>query len=57
VPGAVGDYWGEIAEDDGAARLAAVIIAIMAARPGDNAERYDKRPSFTPAADRNRPHP
>jgi hypothetical protein len=51
------DYWGEISQDSGAARLAAVIIAIMAARPGDDAERYDKRPSFTPAADRNRPHP
>jgi hypothetical protein len=50
------DYWGEISEDAGATRLAAVIIAVIAAHPGDDGERYGRRPSFQPA-ERDRPHP
>jgi hypothetical protein len=51
------DYWGRLSEDNGAAQLATVIIAVMATRPGDDAERYGARPTFQPAGERNRPHP
>ena len=51
------DYWGEVSADAGAAQLATVIIAVMATHPGDDAERYGARPTFQPAAERNRPHP
>lgn len=51
------DYWGRISDDAGAADIAAVIIAIMASRPGDDGQRHDRRPTFQPAADRDRPHP
>lgn len=51
------DYWGHIAEDAGAADLAAVIIAIMGRQPGDHPDRYGARPTFQPAAERDRPHP
>jgi hypothetical protein len=51
------DYWGEISQDAGAAHLAAVIIAIMATRPGDDSERYGRQPGLQPAEERGRPHP
>jgi hypothetical protein len=51
------DYWGEISEDAGAARLAAVIIAVMATRLGVDGESYGTRPAFQPAPERDRPHP
>jgi hypothetical protein len=51
------DYWGHIADDAGAADIAAVIIAIMATRPGDHPKRYGRQPVFQPAEERNRPHP
>jgi hypothetical protein len=51
------DYWGHLADDAGAADLAAVIIAIMAARPGDTGARYGARPTSQPAEERGRPHP
>ena len=51
------DYWGHVGDDTAAAQLAAVITAIMASRPGDDATRYSTRPTFQPTAERNRPHP
>jgi hypothetical protein len=52
------DYWGYVSDDTGAAQLAAVITAIMAARPGDDAARYGTRPTFQPAPEeRDRSHP
>ncbi len=51
------DYWGQIGDDAGAADIATVIIAIMATRPGDNAEPYS-RAAYRPAPEkRDRPHP
>jgi hypothetical protein len=49
-------YWGDLADDDAAARLATVIKAIMAPRPGDNAAR-GTRPAYRPAPEADRPRP
>jgi hypothetical protein len=51
------DHWGRLADDTGAAQLATVITAIMAASPGDDNDRYGRRPTFHPAEESNRPHP
>jgi hypothetical protein len=34
------DYWGQVADDPGAADIAAVIIAIMATRPSGHPDRH-----------------
>jgi hypothetical protein len=36
------DYWGRIADHPGAASIATVIIAIMATRPSDDADRLGR---------------
>jgi hypothetical protein len=51
------EYWGHIADDAGDADLAAVIIAIMATRPGDHTERYGRTASTPSPGELDRPHP
>jgi hypothetical protein len=51
------DYWGHLADDTGAADMATVIIAIMAARPGSALARYSRKPSQPAPDERDRPHP
>jgi hypothetical protein len=51
------DYWGHLADDTGATDIAAVIIAIMATRPGGNSERYGRLPTLQRAEQRDRSHP
>ena len=51
------DYWGHIADDAGAADIAAVIIAIMATCPGDHPGRYGRADHFPPPGERGGPHP
>jgi hypothetical protein len=48
------DYWGQVADDTGAADIATVIIAIMATRPSD-AERHAPDAGMTAPEQRPRP--
>jgi hypothetical protein len=51
------DYWGHLTDDTGAVDLAAVIIAIMAASPGGDADRYGRSARIHDVEERDRPHP
>ena len=49
------DYWGHVADDTGAADMAAIITAIMATRPGSDANRYGRADRTPGAGERDRP--
>jgi hypothetical protein len=48
---------GHLADDTGAADMAIVIIAIMAASTGGDSERYGRQPGLQAAEERDRSHP
>jgi hypothetical protein len=51
------DYWGHVHDDRGAADIAAMVIAVMANRPGTDPARHARTGHPAAPGDLARPHP